>query len=90
MKDLSETAVVLPDNPGADEIELYLTLMGHLGAQTGYPVINVAVTGPDGLKTDAKRDYIVLGTVEDQPAINVLNSRLTVQINSGGLRVEDT
>lgn len=90
MKDLSETDVVLPDTPGADEIELYLTLMGHLGAQTGYPVINVTVTGPDGLKSDGRRDYMVLGTVEDQPAINLLNSRLPVQINSGGLRVEDT
>lgn len=90
MKDLSETTVVLPDNPGADEIEMYLTLMGHLGAQTGFPVINVTVAGPDGLHNDGRRDYIVLGTVEDQPAINVLNSRLPVQINSGGLRVEDT
>ncbi len=90
MKDLSHTAVILPDNPGADEIELYLTLMGHFGAQTGYPVINVSVAGPDGLKKDGNKDYIVLGTVEDQPAIRTLNSRLPVQIESGGLKVEDT
>ena len=90
MKDLSNTNVVLPDNPGADEIEMFLTLMGHFGAQTGYPVINVTVTGPDGLKSNARRDYIVLGTVEDQPAINTLNNQLPVQINSGGLRIEDT
>lgn len=90
MKDLSHTAVILPDNPGADEIELYLTLMGHFGAQTGYPVINVSVAGPDGLKKDSEKDYIVLGTVEDQPAIRTLNSRLPVQIETGGLKVEDT
>ncbi len=90
MKDLSETAVVLPDNPAADELEMFLTLMGHFGAQTGYPVINVAVTGPDGLKSDGNRDYIVMGTVEDQPAIDKLNSRLPVQIRTTGLRVEDT
>ncbi len=44
--DLSDTAVVLPDIPSTDEIELFLTLMGHFGAQTGYPVLNVTVTNP--------------------------------------------
>ena len=41
--DLADTAVVLPDTPMPDEIEMYLTLMGHFGAQTGYPVLNVTV-----------------------------------------------
>ena len=90
MKDLSETVVVLPDNPGADEIELYLTMMGHFGAQTGYPVTNVSVAGPDGLKSDGQRDYLVLGTVEDQPALNALSGRLPVQIQNNGLSVQDT
>lgn len=90
MKDLSETVAVLPDNPGADEIELFLTLMGHFGAQTGYPVTNVSVTGSDGLRGDGSRDYLVLGTPEDQPALNALSGRLPVQIQSSGLRVEDT
>ena len=72
MKDLSETVVVLPENPGADEIELYLTLMGHFGAQTGYPVTKVTVAGPDGLKSDGRQDYLVLGTVEDQSAFNAV------------------
>ena len=90
MKDLSETSVILPDNPGADEIETYLTLMGHFGAQTGYPVINVTVAGPDALTQDGRKNYIVMGTVDDQPAIQKLDSRLPVQVNSGGLRVQDT
>ncbi len=90
MKDLADTTVILPDNPGVEEIELFLTLMGHFGAQTGYPVINVSVAGPEGMRTDSQRDYIVLGTADDQPAIANLNSRLPVQINSGGLRIDDT
>ena len=90
MKDLSETVAVMPDNPGADEIELFLTLMGHFGAQTGYPVTNVTVSGPDGLKSDGRRDYLVLGTVEDQPALNAVSGRLPVQIQNNGLRVQDT
>ncbi len=90
MKDLSETTVVLPVNPTPEEIETYLTLMGHFGAQTGYPVVNVAVTGPDGLNYEGNRDYIVLGTVSDQPAMETLNPRLPVQVRSGHLFVEDT
>lgn len=90
LKDLSETAVVLPNTPQADEIEMFLTMMGHFGAQTGYPVTDVTVTNADGMKTDEKKDYIVMGTVEDQPALNILNKALPVQINTGGLHVEDT
>ena len=90
LKDFSETGVVMPDNPGSDEIEMFLTLMGHFGATTGYPAIDVTVTGPDGLKSDGNRDYIVMGTVEDQTAFNTLNSHLPVQISTSGLKISDT
>ncbi|ADV82217.1 UDP-forming cellulose synthase catalytic subunit [Terriglobus saanensis] len=90
LKDLSETAVVMPDAPGADEIELFLTMMGHFGAQTGYPVTDVTVTNAEGMKTDETKDYLVLGTAEDQPVLTTLNKSLPVQIQSGGLHVEDT
>jgi cellulose synthase (UDP-forming) len=91
MADLSETAVVLPDTPTADEIEMYLTFMGHFGAQTGNPVLNVSVTNNDGMKSDKTRDYIVLGTVDDQPALTRLQKSLPVQIDPNtGLRVQDT
>jgi cellulose synthase (UDP-forming) len=88
--DLADTAVVLPDSPQADEIEMFLTLMGHFGAQTGYPVLNVTVTNAEGMKTDRQKDYIVLGTVDDQPAIAQLNPSLPVTIDQGGLHIQDT
>jgi cellulose synthase (UDP-forming) len=88
--DLSETAVVMPDTPAAEEIELFLTLMGHFGAQTGYPVLNVTVTNSDGMRADEKKDYIVLGTVDDQPAIRRLNPDLPVTIGTDGLHIQDT
>jgi cellulose synthase (UDP-forming) len=88
--DLSDTAVVMPAQPDASEIEMFLTLMGHFGAQTGYPVLNVTVTDADGMKKGAK-DYLVLGTVDDSPAIQLINDKLPVRIDSnGGLRVQDT
>jgi cellulose synthase (UDP-forming) len=90
LKDLSETGVIMPDAPGTDEIEMFLTMMGHFGAQTGYPVTEVTVSNAEGMKTDEAKDYLVMGTVEDQPALTSLNKSLPVQIQSNGLRVEDT
>jgi len=88
--DLADTAVVLPDNPLPEEIEMFLTLMGHFGAQTGYPVLRVAVTNADGMRSDVPRDYLVLGTVDDQPAIGRLNPSLPVGVDGSGLHIQDT
>ncbi len=88
--DLTDTAVVLPDAAGAEEIETYLTLMGHFGGQTGYPVLNVTVTNADGMKRDHRKDYLVIGTVDDQPALSLLNPSLPVMIDGSGLHIQDT
>jgi cellulose synthase (UDP-forming) len=88
--DLADTAVVLPDTPTPEEIEMYLTLMGHFGAQTGYPVLNVSVTNAEGMKSDAAKDYLVIGTVDDQSAISRLNPSLPVGIDGSGLHIQDT
>ena len=89
MADLAETAVVLPDVPTPAEIEMYLTFMGHFGAQTGYPVLNVTVTNAAGM-TEKTKDYLVMGTVADQPALKKLNAALPVKIDDTGLRIQDT
>ena len=89
LADLSDTAVVLPDQPTTDELELYLTMMGHFGAQTGYPVTNVTVTNSAGMHNSDK-DLLVMGTVNDLPAINDLNGHLPVRIESSGLHIQDT
>ncbi len=88
--DLADTAVVLPDTPAVDEIEMFLTFMGHFGAQTGYPVLNVTVTNAAGMKSDRNKDYILMGTVDDQPALKLVNDSLPVKIEDTGLRIQDT
>ncbi len=88
--DLADTAVVLPDVPTVDEIEMYLTFMGHFGAQTGYPVLNVNVTNAAGMQKGSGKDYLVLGTVDDQPAIETLNASLPVKVDGAGLHIQDT
>jgi cellulose synthase (UDP-forming) len=88
--DLADTDVVLPDAPTTDEIEMYLTMMGHFGAETGYPVVNVGIIHADGMKESADKDYLVMGTVEDEPALTRLQKSLPVVIDSNGLHVQDT
>jgi cellulose synthase (UDP-forming) len=89
MADLRETTVVLPPVATPQEIELYLTLLGHFGAQTGYPALRVTVADADSMKPGADTDFLVLGTVQDQPAIEKLSSSLPVVLNSDGLKIQD-
>jgi cellulose synthase (UDP-forming) len=88
--DLSDTAVVLPDQPTVEEIEMFITFMGHFGAQTGYPVFNVSVINNDGMKSDRSKDYLVMGAVDDQPALARLDPSLPVRVDSNGLHIQDT
>jgi len=82
--DLSDTTVVLPTESTAPEIALYLDLMGHFAAQTGYPVLHVAVAGPNTVISPG-RDYLILGTIADQPAFNSLATELPVTLDSSGV-----
>jgi cellulose synthase (UDP-forming) len=88
--DLGETAVVLPNAPSTGELEIFLALMGHFGGQTGYPVLNVSVTNAAGMTGAGGKDYLVLGTVGDQPALKTLNDALPVGVDGSGLHIRDT
>jgi cellulose synthase (UDP-forming) len=88
--DLGETAVVLPDRPSSKEIELYLALVGHFGAQTGYPGLRMTVVDASGMTADGKKSYLVLGTAEDQPALKEIGGALPVQVDGGTLKLIGT
>jgi len=88
--DLADTAVVLPDQPTTGELEMFLTMMGHFGAQTGYPVLNVAVTNAAGMTSDRSKDYLLMGTADDQPALRMIDSALPVGVDGSGLHIRDT
>jgi cellulose synthase (UDP-forming) len=87
MADLSQTIVVLPTAPSAEEISMYLHLMSYFGTQTGYPALRVTVTGPADVIRDG-RDYLVLGTITDQPAFSSLAPMLPATFDSSGLHVK--
>jgi cellulose synthase (UDP-forming) len=88
--DLSETTVVLPPTPTEQEIETFLTLMGHFSRQSGFPALRVTVAGPDALKDGAQTDFLVLGTGDDQPGFAKLADRLPVSLRGGEIQVHDT
>jgi len=87
--DLSETTVVMPSLPSTQELEMFLTLMGHFGRQTGLPVFRVTVAGSDAMKPGASTDFLVLGTGDDQPGFDKLTADLPVNVRGGQIQIKD-
>ena len=90
LADLAETTVVLPPTPNEQEIEMFVTLMGHFGRQTGFPVLRVTVAGADAVRQGIRTDFLVIGAADDQPAFDKLANNLPVALHSGQIQVRDT
>jgi cellulose synthase (UDP-forming) len=86
LADLARTIVVLPSLPSAEEIAFYLHFMGHFGTQTGYPALRVTVAGPNATISKGY-DYLVLGTVANQPAFHSLEASLPLRLDANGAQV---
>jgi len=85
--DLSQTTVILPSAPSKEEISLYLHLMSHFGEQTGYPALRITVDGPDALIAK-DRDYLILGTIANQPSFASLDPMLPATLDADGIHVK--
>ncbi|HWG21219.1 MAG TPA: UDP-forming cellulose synthase catalytic subunit [Terracidiphilus sp.] len=88
--DLHNTTVVLPPSPTPEEIETFVTLMGHFGRQTGYPALRVTVAGPESMTAGSGADFLVIGAGDDQPAFDKLSDNLPVSLRSGKIQAHDT
>jgi cellulose synthase (UDP-forming) len=88
--DLSQTTVILPSLPTSQELELFETLMGHFGRQTGLPVFRVTVAGADAMHAGANTDFLVIGTGDDQPGFDKLGNKLPVSVRGGQVQITDT
>lgn len=62
MADLSDTAVIVPDTPNADDEAAVLTLLGHMGAWTGLPALRVEVVPAKDVDSARGRNLLVIGT----------------------------
>lgn len=85
LADLGETAVVMPDKPGADELDLYLDLMALMGEATGYPVLRHEIVSAGALDGVKDRDLLVIGSAGSQPLLTSWADDLPIA-NVGGER----
>jgi cellulose synthase (UDP-forming) len=87
MADLSETAVVLPDQLTSQDIEAYLDLMGMMGDSTGFPAVHATVVTANGVEQVADKDLLVLGSISRQPLIARWVENGKLRVDNGRLRV---
>ena len=87
MADLSNTAIVMPDQMTSQDIEAYLELMGMMGDSTGLPAVRSTVVNANQVDSVSDKDLLVLGAISRQPLIArwVQNGKLRVE--GGHLRV---
>ena len=76
LADLSQTAVVLPDNAGAADLDAYLTVLGRFGHSTGYPATGVQVIQAAQVASAADKDLLVLASGANQPLLTQWADRL--------------
>lgn len=67
MADLSETAVVMPNQPDVSDYSVLLDLAGVMGRITGYPAAALTVARADQVDTLKNKDLLVLGSSQRQP-----------------------
>ncbi|HFK3153566.1 cellulose biosynthesis cyclic di-GMP-binding regulatory protein BcsB [Citrobacter sedlakii] len=66
MADLSDTIAVMPKTPNEAQMETLLEATGTIGAQTGFPTINLTIT-QDGSQIQGKdADILIIGTIPDK------------------------
>jgi hypothetical protein len=78
--DLSQTAVVMPEQPGREDIETLLTLLGRMGESTGYPATRVAVVGPQQVAMVKDRDLLLIGAASGQRLLQDWNEHLPAMV----------
>lgn len=83
LADLSETAVVMPDQPTLEEISVYLMTMGRMGESTGYPVLRHLLVSASEVDKVANRELLVIGTAEDQGLMTKWADHLPLVLTNG-------
>jgi cellulose synthase (UDP-forming) len=89
MADLSDTAVVLPNNISSEEIEAFLTLMGRIGNSTGYPATSYALVQSAQAKTIKDKDMLIIGSADDdQPLLQEWAETMPMTFENGQAKLK--
>ncbi|AIO33170.1 bacterial cellulose synthase subunit [Burkholderia cenocepacia] len=83
--DLSQTAVVMPDRPSPQELEAYLTMLGHMGEWTGFPALRVQVVRAGEVAALAGgKDLLVIDGASSSPLLAHWRAALPLAIGEPG------
>jgi cellulose synthase operon protein B len=88
MADLSETAVVLPDNASVGDMSAYLTILGRFGKSTGSPATGVTVTQAALVSRFADKDLLVMSSGTNQPLLKQWAEHLPAALTGASQRFE--
>jgi hypothetical protein len=66
---------------------VFLTTLGFMGAQTGYPALRVTVSDTGQIPEKSDKDLLVIGSFENQPALKALAGQLVVGVRENATRV---
>ncbi|MGD8204077.1 cellulose biosynthesis cyclic di-GMP-binding regulatory protein BcsB [Pantoea sp. FN0305] len=85
MADLSQTLVLVNAQPQAEQVSALLNAVGNIGAQTGFPALNVQISDDWSKAKSTDADILLIGTVPDDlredSRINLLVERAKSWVN---------
>jgi cellulose synthase (UDP-forming) len=87
MADLSETAVVLPTQPGPVELSAFLGLMGNFGALSFQPVNRLTVVRTSDTESMPDKDLLVVSTLGHLGPASALLARSPYRVEGSNLHV---
>ena len=85
--DLAQTVVVLPERPGAQDIETLMTLLGRMGESTGYPATGVRIAGAAEETVFEDADILIIGASPQQGLLEKWSGRLPVALSGPSRRI---
>jgi hypothetical protein len=87
MADLSDTAIVMPDQPGPAELEAEMSLFGHLGIWTGVPALRATVLPASQINRASDKNLLVLGTGSAADLLQRWQGRIPLTIHNGKIEL---
>jgi hypothetical protein len=86
--DLSQTVVVMPKKPAAQDIETMLTELGDMGISTGYPATRVTLTGPSDTSAFKDKDILIIGSSPTQSLLETWQKYLPATISGDSRQIK--
>ncbi|QHM77357.1 Cyclic di-GMP-binding protein [Mixta theicola] len=79
LADLSQTLVLVNAQPRADQVSALLNALGNIGAQTGFPALNVQITDDWSKAKSTDADLLMIGAI---PADLREDSRINLLVDA--------